>query len=453
MTEDRRTVKYYAPRVLIPYDKVFSTTTGPYWLLICEADMEVLNCVLRYARRQVNWIVGNPTSPNTYLAPSEVEMEAINDLLDDLEGRLLMPICDSELIDAIDAIAGKLEALNLCVCALQANTQTGTAGLPEVQGYVDNGDVTYDSEQDTKGSPSPPASDELRCEYAQSVYWYVYQLYTETLLPFAKTTTDKLTSAIVAGSVFAGLAGWLGLPIAVLSGLVATVINWGVDGSIEDFVNWLLANKHEITCTLYTWIPDYNAAAAAMRGFIDAQEDLSFLDKQVLKAVLGSSWHYTWIIKDQQINGTYDAYIEAGYCEDCEEPEDNCQDTDTMDEGDFTGGSVEYHEAWGGVAVIGGFSYFNAGYVFCPSPDAWLQVYWKPRGDVGETAKCKFGLRRVDTGFQAEWFFTPDRPLNVAVLEDTPVPAQFIGAPCYLVIKQEVNYCQPLYYCLLDAEP
>jgi len=449
----RRTVKPYPTRVVLPYDKIVPDWETSQVFLVClnESQLELLHYLTQYARREVNWLFDDTGMPGYYSVPDSSEMALAIDMVDDLEGSLMSPICTTEIVDA-------LEALTECVCSLQVSSDRASQSLPDLVPYVDNGDVTCNQESESMGSPVPPGNAPERCEYAQAVFQYTYHTYTETLLPFAQSTTDTLTSAIIAASAFGLVAGFIGIPVALLGTIVSALIKWGVSGSIEDFVTWMLGNKDEIVCILYDLFPDYLSASAAVKAYIDAAGEISYLDKLVLKSILGSAWHYTWIIQDHQENGTWDPYIVSGYCDDCEEVT-NCKSVGTNDPDlwECWPGGCEV-EPYGGsgslVCITAGMAWRLEESIVCPGAGSWLQLTWYPRVvEPGTTARCTYGLKIVGTSYYANFGDTGDCTADVLKQSAVEVPSQFWNNECLLVIKQEEYACEPVSFCLLDSEP
>jgi len=384
-----------------------------------------------------------------YMAPTNAEWEQLQAIIAEMEDKL-MSDCLGDLIDAINTQTDVLDVMRQCVCAI-SNSQGRAAGaLPDVNGYVDNEDVTYKSIDESKGSFTDPATDIIRCEYAQSVWYWVYQLYTEKLLPFADATSDRLVAIIVAASTFGALAGFIGVPVAVLSAIVFAVVSWGVESSINDFVNWMLGTKDEIICLLYNSLPDVNAAAAAVSAFIDNASELSYLDKLVLKSVLASSWHYTWIIKDQEVNGTWDDYFVPGQCVLCDAPEPGCIEFGPCNLDDWTGGTLEC--AYNGVLLGGGTSYWTKE-TCIPLTDSYMSVTWTPREANWPEGRANFSLRRLADGQSFLVIAGIDHPVDVPVTEYGSIPAACWNQECYFQMQQVSQYVEPHKFCMLDELP
>ena len=316
----RREIKPYRPRIQIPVTTM-TTSPGLYGLYCLPVDgAEALLRVAPYLKREVTYI-GQVVNQQFFLGPTEAELEAIRDVVGETEVGLMSGASCDDLVAA-------LEAIQACVCALQSGQQIERERLPDIGPYVEEGFISLLPPSAASATPTTPGSDDEKCEIAQAFFAYNFQLYTEELLPFAASTADTLLAALVATTTFAGIASGVGIPLAIASALVAVVVNWGVDGSIVDFTNWMIGAKDEIVCAVYEQLPDWDSAAAAVGSYIDAASELSFLEKQMLKQTAASAWHLEWIAQDQQDNGTWDAYIIEDYCDDCESPAGDCAEID-----------------------------------------------------------------------------------------------------------------------------
>jgi hypothetical protein len=232
------------------------------------------------------------------------------------------------------------------------------------------------------------------------MYYYIFDVYTEDLLPFANSTADTLTAALVATSTFALLGNFLGLPVAIAALVASGVIAWGVDGSIANFTSWLLAIKDEYICELYNAYPDYDAAHDAVVALIDADETITFLDKVVAKVIMASSWHMTWVAEDQQTNGTWDTFLISGQCDECEPPDPECAFLDCSSEnwGDIPPGSLGC-ESDTPYALNAFPIRWLGGSPTQPASGFKLQVNWTAMGDSG-SAILGCDLKSDDTEHQ-----------------------------------------------------
>lgn len=443
MSEVWRHKTYYPPRVLIETERILDTEFDDAILCVSGAQLEMLRNLTQYLHRRSTFAQGYTKA--YYLAPSNDDWDIISSIVADLE-EVLMGCNIEGLITAIENQTIVLDAMRQCICAIENWSEKQTGALPDLAGYVTNNDVTYLPPSEAEGTFTPPPTDIVRCEYAQSIYLWCYQLYTEQLLPFANTTADSLTALIVASATFGALAGFVGIPVATLAGIAAALVAWAIEGSIEDFRNWMLGAKNEIVCILYNNLPDTSAAGAALAEYIDSVGSLSLLDKVVLKSVLASSWHYTWIIKDQEENSTWDAYFEDGYCDACETPPAGCLWFEHCDLGDWDGGTVEC--VAGRAVVKGGISGYLKNSQICPDAPATITLWWTPRAVANPTAQCKFGVRKVGDETWYDVCTSGEKDVDILTSDACVLPGALSGYEVECCIRQISHWCEPYYWCL-----
>jgi hypothetical protein len=448
MTETWRKKTYYEKRVLIETDRILESEFDDSIICLTGAELELLRNLMQYAHRRSTFV--SEYAGSFYLAPDNDQWDQIDALVAGLELKLMG--CDIDtLVAAIEAQTEAIAALGACVCASSEYQRELASRLPDdMTPYTDAGTVTYLSPDETRGDPDEPATDEAKCALAQAFYAYVFDMYTETLLPFANSTADAICAILVA-TALVELESFVGIPVAVLSFILAAFMAWAIDGNIADFTNWMWAAKDEIVCTLYNNFPDLDAAAAALRAFLETQSELSILDKALLRSVLCSAWHMSWILEDQQTNGTWDAYITPGYCSECETPPAGCVYLASCDISDWTGGEVVCHSGY--PWIESGKCQYNAQVRTSPAYPAWIGVYWYPRSSIGETATIQIGVYDVTTSTEHMLFVTNAEPIDVLAFSWTPLPAVTGGHELKLIIKQEAYFGEPRAWCLLDAEP
>lgn len=447
MADEWRFKKYYDKRVVIETARILDPQFPSTVVCLTGAQVELLRNLCEYLHRRSTFVSEYQTIG--YLAPDNDEWEALQYIVADLE-EILMG-CDIQgLIDAVNTQTDVIDALMQCVCTSTTYNQKLVGALPDVGGYVTNDDITYLSPAQTMGVFTPPPTDTARCELAQAMFYFVYDVYTEKLLPFANTTADTLTALIVASLGFGALALFAGIPILTLAPLVTALVSWGVEGAIENFRNWLLAAKDELVCIFYNALPDTSACAALVSLYIDAAAELSFLDKLVLKALYTSTWAMSWVFQDQEANDTWRAYFIPGQCTLCDEPIPGCWEFGPCDLPTWIGGNVEC--AYNGVLLTGGASYWNEQEV-TPVLGDYLIVSWTPREQTWPLGRAKFGLRRVSDEIQYEVIYTPERAVDVPVVEYGLVPAGWCGVPCYFYMHQASQAIEPAYFCLSQTPP
>ena len=318
MAEERRKISFYNPRIQVPLADVETDddTYGLYCLPTQGAEMLVR--IAPYLFREVTWI-NEVLDIKTFTGPTSTELGLIEEIVSETIEGLTMACDFSEITDRLDAQLTILAGLANCVCNQTGTAIQDVARLPPLDDYKDNGMVTINPPGISLGYYTDPFADGGKCEMAQAMYQYTYEMYTETLLPFARDSADTLCAVITAATWFSTLAGFLGIPIAILGTMVTATVNWGIDGSIADFTNWLWNAKYDICCIARRWLPNLPLVCSFLSSFIDEQETLSYLDKAVLKTVLCSEWHWSWVIKSQQEDGTWDASIISGFCSDCDD--------------------------------------------------------------------------------------------------------------------------------------
>jgi len=374
MSEVWRKKKYYEPRVLIDTERILAPQFPDILICLTGAQVEMLRNIVQYFHRRSTFAQGYEN--DYYLAPNNEDWVTIETIVADLEGKL-MSECIETLVNAIEEQTAVLDAMMQCVCAISASQGDLAARLPDLTGYEDEGLLNYQDESETRGAPAAPSTDEEKCELAQSMYYYIFDVYTEDLLPFANSTADTLTAAIVATSTFLLLGGFLGMPISIVAWVVSAVIAWAVDGSIANFTSWLLAIKDEYICELYNAYPDYDAAHDAVVSLIDEQESLSFLDKAIAKTIMASPWHMTWTALDQQTNGTWDIFFVSGQCDDCEPPDLQCTYLEPCDINDWDNNVPDAVVCTDGTPEIRvNFSDYLAGTATQPSSTFDVEIDW-----------------------------------------------------------------------------
>lgn len=442
----RRTVRPYNTRVVLPYQTIMGPAqAGPFLVCLTEGQIETLKYVLKYARREVNWSIDDSALPSFYEIPDETEFALVTDMLDDLEGGLMSPQCATDIADAIEDLKDTVASMVTCICSMSSSITDQLLNVPDVSGYVDEGLLSYDLIENTLGDPVAPSSDEERCELAQAMWYYVYQTETETLLPFANSTADTITNAIIAMSAFAGLASFVGIPFAVLSALFAAFVAWQIDGSISNFVNWLLGAKDEMICELYSGLPDFSAAIANVHAYIDAAAEPSFLDKALLKAMF-TTWHFTMVAEDQQDNGTWDEYLVAGQCDGCIEIPSGCYETYPCDLDDWENVTMDCSDGF--PRLKGGNGYYTRVQVTVPSAASTLTVGWIPDADTSDPSRIQIGLRRVSDGLTYGAIIPATKPKGVLTEDTYSIANQLWGSECELWVKQESWYAKFVYFCV-----
>ena len=447
MVDYWRVKKHYSTRIIIETQRVIESSVKDSLVCLTGAELEMLRNITHYLERRTTFVSEYRTTD--YLCPDNDEWDTISAIVAQLQEKLMG--CDIDLlIDAINTQTDVLDSLMQCVCQTTSWQAQQTAALPELTGYTDLDTVTYERPDDTMGGFTPPPTDEAKCELAQAFWYYVYDVYTVKLLPFADSSTDALVAAIVATTAFASLALFAGIPVLLLGAIAFALVQWGVSGSISNFINWMLGTKDEIICLIYNNLPDTAVAAAAVSDFIDADGTLSILDKLVLKSIMASSWHMTWVFLDQETNGTWDAYLVPGQCNFCVLPPSGCFSIGPCDLDDWVGGSVECVDNL--ATVKGGLTRWVKE-SHAPAASQYLVVHFIPRSDGYPTATIDWGLTRVSDTTHFSVITGVPYPVDVPVTVYAAVPSAIWGVECNLDAYQQAYWAAPLYWCLQDDAP
>jgi hypothetical protein len=451
MSEAWRKKTFYDKRVLIETERVITSSFPSVLICLTGTELEMLRNITQYLHRRSSFAANY--SKTGYLSPTNEEWDTIEALVAELEEKL-MSDCLIDLIAAVNSLTSVQSAMMTCICQM-SDWQRSLAGrLPDLVPYVDNNDVTYETPASTQHAPVEPGSDEEKCEFAQAVFYYTYQLYTETLLPFANSTSDTLVALIVAAAPFGAIAGWVGVPVAILAALVLGLVAWGVAGSAANFANWMWDNKGEMICILYNHFPDYTTSAAELREYIDDAETLSFLDKQVLKTVMGSAWHYSWIVKDQALNGTWDASFIEGQCDLCVLVPDECQTFAPCNLDDWDSSP----EAT--IVCNGQYPQVKTGYHTYTEPDTeilgydmWVKIHWIPRGESTHATADFDVMVGEDQETQIALYPTSSKPIDVLTSDTYSFVYDGVGTPVSIRAIQAVWWFDVVWMCFYDHDP
>ena len=447
MSEVWRKKTYYQPRIIVETQRVLESSLKDSLICLTGAEIEMLRNMVHYLERRSTF--ASEYQQSFYLCPSNEEWDNLMPIVASLQEKLMG--CDIDLlIDAINSQTDVIDALMSCVCASTTLQEKQMAELPDLSEYVELDRVTYKTPEENYGAFTPPATDEAKCELAQAFWYYIFQTYTEDLLPFADSAADVLVGATIATALFGALALFLGMPVLILGAIVFALVQWGVSGSIDNFINWMLGTKSEIICIIYDNLPDAAATATALSEYIDADGELSFLDKKVLQSIMASEWHITWVLLDQEQNGTWDSYLTPGQCDICTIVPPACFSIGPCDLDDWDNGTLECR--FNLAMLTGGLNWWvKESHV--PVSGDYLVVHWIPRSDGYPTAAAYWGLTRVSDSFHFSILPNTSFPVDVPVTLYASVPSQLWGVECYLDSQQDSWYVSPLWWCLQQTPP
>lgn len=456
MTEERL-IRYYRPRIQIPVETM-QEYPGEYALYCLPvAGANALLRIVPYLRRTVTY-VSEIVNDKYFRGPNETVLNAIWDICSEMEESLRMGANCQDIVDAINNLTTTmtwngnqtrniLTMLKDCTCAAATAIKNQTSTLQNLSEYVDAGSVTYGLVGDTEASYTPPSTNQEKCEWAQSIYWYMYEQLTEVLLPYADQVSDQLLTAVVATGIFGSLAGFVGLPIALVTAIVTTLIDWAIDGAIVNVTNWLVANRDEMICELYNGLPNLDAARQNIVSYVEGASGISYLDGQVI-LLLMSTWHMGWVRLEQETNGTWDPFFVTGQCDDCQDYPAVCNLVGQCNLSNWSGGNVECID--NKAVVKGGNSQYTAYTFTVPSNNAYLRVYWTPRAEAGQSANFDFGL--VLNGTDYGVIYGATGVANVQRYDDAQVPSQLWGqSGAQLFVLQHSWWCQIDAICIQEG--
>jgi hypothetical protein len=347
--------RYYPPRVLIGVSDILDPPL-PSMTLVCLTGSEllILRNLLDYCHRRSTFVVTYGT--DTYVAPDAETWDVLQEIVAELEGKL-MAGCE-DLLDKFDEIIAALTDQNsilddipTALALIETAIASITTGLgtvndtltdhtdwlscicdkiqvladdPGTRAIVDER-IDDNSLQTTDPYPSTatPADDEDACAIAQLAWAFMYETLTEIIQP-----TQEKTVSILLPIALAVIASWvgsplLGIPVGAVLVLLWDIIEIWVAGSLESVATSIFVNKDELVCAAYKELAktsNLGAVSSAMGDVINEIEDLSPIDKLVMRG-LCSPWNLDLMSRAWTNETSWaTARVSAGYCDSC--PED-----------------------------------------------------------------------------------------------------------------------------------
>jgi len=451
MTE-RRVIRTYRPRVVIPIEQMFENQ-GEYGLYCLSIDgAQALSRLLPYLEREVTYQY-DVIDGATYIGPNGQEMQDILDIVSDLEDSL-MAQCDlSAIVSGMTSMTNAITALQ-CICQTMASQNIGNVWGDDLQDYLDGGQLL-------PGLTLPdetisPQDDEDACAIAQLYWQWMYETMTEYFLPAWRTTFDDIIPLVFAGVIAWVSGGAAALPAYGLAELLQELIEIGYDSAEADLINWYLSIKEDWVCLVYGMLRDGSTdktiADAVKATLIDVAEDISFGDKTIT-SFFGGQWSLknareAW--DDQTTWATQN--VTSGFCDDCVYVPQGCYTFAPCDLDDWYDGSGtcqgSYRRHQGGTSYWTKETFDLAGMT-----EPWMVVTWLPTGDSDDTARARFGARRVSDGVGYIEFTTADRTQDVPVVEYFALSSQLYGEVIQFGVQQSGWYATPMLVCVYDGDP
>jgi len=371
MSDNWRKKTYYEHRVLVPTADVLDNPYPDIYLCLTGGQAALVRYLLRYATWHSTFV--SQYEQSFYLCPTNEEWDEIQATVADLEEKL-MP-CDS-LATAIQNIADALA----CICSVLPTISAGgspytplTPGI--IDGYIEDGVLVYNDPY----AGGETVVDEDRCAIANLAWQFAWELLTERIQPAQDGTLEALIPGltafigfIIGGPVVAAPAGGVALYITQL------IAVW-VAQEQANVENAYFGYRDELVCAVYGGLATSTAAAAAAAAvIIDEMEELSPIDKALMKTSF-AAWvlHFigaAWTAQTDWALG----YSDHTDCEQCEPTPPGVVCDDPITPGRYTGSfTVE-----DGAMVMG----CGPGHPNCPEADTFVS---------GEFANTYEGNHRI----------------------------------------------------------
>jgi hypothetical protein len=389
VTEERRIVGFYRPRIQIPVETMVSDAGKWAWYCLPVDGVQALQRIAPYLRRYVTY-VNEVISDKQFYGPTDAQMESIVDLVGQLEVALMSECGTEDIVTAIEANTSAILALQ-CICArLAENTSQGVLG-DDIVTLIDNGEVipSVTIPQETY----PPQAQSDACAIAQLYYAWVYEVITETVLPALRGTFDYLVP-VLAGLVGSATGGIGFIPMYLIAEFIQEIIEIGYDAAETDLINWLWAVKDDWICTAYDLLlagaTDRDIASAIAAQVIDPAVDPSYGDKVIVKAI-GAAWSVQ-AAATAFANSTQWAQdnVTPGYCSVCTPVDPECNVFPPCIPGDWTESTP------GVLGCEDGYPWVNSGWaihetaaVTQPAADFICEIEWIAKGGP---ARLQFNL-------------------------------------------------------------
>lgn len=298
---------HYKTRVLIGTSDVLESPFEDALICITGAQRNLLQNLTEYLHRRSTFV--SEYGDGYYLAPTNVQWDDLQEVVADLEDKIMN--CDqyTALFDAI------LEAAE-CACLGSGKGHTSPIIGPIYDDLEDDGTIEWANPVTT----TQPVDDDM-CALAQLVYQMAYEVLTEYVEPLQESLHEILLFLVLAA-----LAVWLGGPLALVPGAalyhaIQAFLDAWVEGELTNTRTELMSQQEDLICAMYSaWYigGDYAAAAAAAKVVINGSEAWSPIDKALFglwfspltMGLCQTAW-------DEQ-TGWATSNVEEDACDECE---------------------------------------------------------------------------------------------------------------------------------------
>lgn len=336
MGDEWRHKAYYKPRVLISTERILDPQFSDGLICITGAEVEMLRNLTQYLHRRSTF--AQAESETGYLTPDTADWDTIQGIVSELEEKLMG--CE-ELMQVFEDMLAQLQ----CICsgATTPATDTGTV-QPIIDIGLEDGVLI---ENDPYGADTEIEA--RRCAVAQLTYWQAWEWLTEFIQPLQDNLMDAMVPiALGVISVMVGVTP-LAIPAGAIIALLSVLIDVWVDGSLYDVQNSLWAHRDELTCAVFNGLSyDYATAEARAYDVIIGMDELSAIDRVVMRAMFAP-----WAMKLASLAHTQGtdwalANVVAGSCDDCTWVWHQLY-TFPPSPGDWDGGFPSYSGRWPGL--------------------------------------------------------------------------------------------------------
>lgn len=305
---------YYRTRVLIGTDDVLASPFPDALVCISGPQRNLIQNLMQYLDRRSTFV--SEYHANHYLAPSNEEWDDLQEIVADLEEKIMN-------CDAFTATLEAILAAAQCACKGEVNKELDT--LPD---YTDPTTPSYYEELVDDGTAIRDAVDETvtipdvddACAVSQLVWQWAYEAQTEYVAPIQDVAHTVLLGLVLAEIAVALGATIVGIPVSILV-ILAGAIAWAwVNGRQANIENAVLSYKFQLICAMYLAFEDGGTFADAAAAAREVVNDMGMPDGDTI--VLGRLFSpvVMWIANRAWYNQSAWALanVTPGYCTLCQ---------------------------------------------------------------------------------------------------------------------------------------